>query len=78
MIDRLYFDIIINNSIIKNNKAKWREKDRKKIKSLVSRSNLSYHTQGVRRKPIFEDEMDYQVLLQILKTSLRKYNYMKI
>ena len=29
---------------------------------------------GVRRKPIFEDETDYQVFLQILKTSLEKYN----
>ena len=29
---------------------------------------------GMRRKPIFEDEMDKQVLLQILKISLRKYN----
>lgn len=29
---------------------------------------------GVRRKPIFEDEMDHQVLLQIIKTSLSKYN----
>ena len=34
-----------------------------------------YHImhRGVRRKPIFEDEMDHQVLLQIIKTSLRKY-----
>ena len=29
---------------------------------------------GVRRKPIFEDEMDHQVLLQIMKTLLSKYN----
>ena len=28
----------------------------------------------MRRKPIFEDEMDHQVLLQIIKTSLSKYN----
>ena len=35
-----------------------------------------YHImhRGVRRKPIFEDEMDHQVLLQIIKTSLSKYN----
>lgn len=35
-----------------------------------------YHImhRGVRRKPIFEDEMDHQVLLQIIKTSLGKYN----
>ena len=30
----------------------------------------------MRRKPIFEDEMDYQVFLQILKISLIKYNCM--
>ncbi len=28
---------------------------------------------GVRKKAIFEDEMDYQVFLQILKISLEKY-----
>ena len=35
-----------------------------------------YHImhRGVRRKSIFEDEMDHQVLLQIMKTSLSKYN----
>ena len=35
-----------------------------------------YHImrRGVRRKPIFEDEMDHQVLLQIIKTSLSKRN----
>lgn len=35
-----------------------------------------YHImhRGVRRKPIFEDEIDYQVFLQILKTSLIKNN----
>ena len=35
-----------------------------------------YHImhRGVRRKPIFEDEMDHQVLLQIIKTSWSKYN----
>ena len=38
-----YFYIIINDNICKYNETEWREKDRKKIKSLVSRSNLSYH-----------------------------------
>ena len=35
----------------------------------------TYHImhRGVRRKPIFEDEMDYQVFLQILKSALIKY-----
>ena len=28
---------------------------------------------GVRRKAIFQEEMDYQVLLQVLKNSLEKY-----
>ena len=35
-----------------------------------------YHLmhRGVRRTAIFEDEMDYQVLLEMLKVSLEKYN----
>ena len=34
-----------------------------------------YHImhRGVRRKAIFQEEMDYQVFLQILKNSLEKY-----
>ena len=34
-----------------------------------------YHImhRGVRRKAIFQEEMDYQVLLQVLKNSLEKY-----
>lgn len=34
-----------------------------------------YHLmhRGVRRKEIFEDEMDYQVFLEILKLSAEKY-----
>ena len=31
MTDRFLFGIIIDDTIIKNSKAKWREKDRKKI-----------------------------------------------
>lgn len=35
-----------------------------------------YHLmhRGVRRTAIFEDEMDYQVMLKLLKVSLEKYN----
>lgn len=36
---------------------------------------------GVRRKDLFEEEMDYQVFLEILKSGLKKYEckltYMK-
>ena len=45
MTDRFLFGIIIYDIIIKNSKAKWREKDRKKIKGLVSGGNLPYHAQ---------------------------------
>ena len=45
-----YFKIIIDNTIIKNNKVKWREKDRKKIKGLVSGGNLPYHAQRSEKK----------------------------
>ena len=38
---------------------------------IFSRQVVTYR--GVRRKPIFEDERDYQVFLQILKTALTKY-----
>ena len=38
-------------------------------------SGAVYHImhRGVRRKAIFQEEMDYQVLLQVLKNSLEKY-----
>ena len=47
MTDRFLFGIIIDDTIIKNSEAKWREKDRKKIKGLVSRGNLPYHAQYI-------------------------------
>ena len=47
MTDRFLFGIIIDDTIIKNSKAKWREKDRKKIKGLVSGGNLPYHAQYI-------------------------------
>ena len=36
-----------------------------------------YHImhRGVRRKDLFEEEMDYQVFLEILKSGLKKYEY---
>ena len=40
----------LGKDIIKNNKAKWREKDRKKIKGLVSGGNLPYHAQRSEKK----------------------------
>ena len=40
----------MNDSIIKNRKVKWREKDRKKIKGLVSGSNLPHHAQRSEKK----------------------------
>ena len=43
MTDRFLFGIIIDDTIIKNSEAKWREKDRKKIKGLVSGGYLQYH-----------------------------------
>ena len=45
-----YFRIIIDDTIIKNSKAKWRVKDRKKIKGLVSGSNLPHHAQRSEKK----------------------------
>ena len=47
MTDRFLFGIIIYDIIIKNRKAKWMEKDRKKIKGMVSWSNLPYHAQYI-------------------------------
>ena len=47
MTDRFLFGIIIDDTIIKNSEAKWREKDRKKIKGLVSGGNLPYHAQYI-------------------------------
>lgn len=49
--DRFCFGIIIDDTIIKNNnKAKRREKDRKKIKGLVSGGNLPHHAQRSEKK----------------------------
>ena len=50
MTDRFLFVIIIDDIIIENSKVKWREKDRKKIKGLVSGSNLPYHAQRSEKK----------------------------
>ena len=50
MTDRFLFGIIIDDTIIKNSEAKWREKDRKKIKGLVSGGNLPYHAQRSEKK----------------------------
>ena len=51
MTDRFLFGIIIDDTIIKNNnKAKRREKDRKKIKGVVSGSNLPHHAQRSEKK----------------------------
>ena len=50
MTDRFLFGIIIDDTIIENNKVKWREKDRKKIKGLVSGSNLPHHAQRSEKK----------------------------
>ena len=51
MTDRFLFGIIIDDTIIENNKVKWREKDRKKIKGLVCGSNyLPYHAQRSEKK----------------------------
>lgn len=50
MTDRFLSEIIIDDIIIENSKAKWREKDCKKIKGLVSGSNLPYHAQRGEKK----------------------------
>ena len=50
MTDRFLFGIIIDDTIIKNSEAKWREKDRKKIKGLVSGGNLPHHAQRSEKK----------------------------
>ena len=50
MTDRFLFGIIIDDTIIKNSEAKWREKDRKKIKGLVSGGSLPHHAQRSEKK----------------------------
>ena len=47
MTDRFLFGIIIDDTIIKNSEAKWREKDRMKIKGLGSGGNLPYRAQYI-------------------------------
>ena len=72
-----YFNIIMNDSMIKNNTHKIGRERRtiaRKIRAWFPGAVYHIMHRGVRRKPIFEDETDYQVFLQILKTSLEKYN----
>ena len=62
MTDRFLFGIIIDDTIIKNSEAKWREKDRKKIKGLVSGGNLPYHAQyiiGIKKIFIWNNKFRY-------------------
>ena len=69
-----YFNIIINDSIIENKKRNGGRKIARKLRDWYPGAIYHIMHRGVRRKPIFEDEMDHQVLLQIIKTSLSKYN----
>ena len=73
-----YFNIIMNDNMIKNNTHEIEGRGRRTIARKLRAwfPGAVYHImhRGVRRKPIFEDETDYQVFLQILKTSLEKYN----
>ena len=72
-----YFNIIMNDSMIKNNTHKIGRERRtiaRKIRAWFPGAVYHIMHRGVRRKTIFEDETDYQVFLQILKTSLEKYN----
>ena len=73
-----YFNIIMNDNMIKNNTHEIEERGRRTIARKLRAwfPGAVYHImhRGVRRKPIFEDETDYQVFLQILKTCLEKYN----
>ena len=68
----------MNDNMIKNNTHEIEGRGRRTIarKLRVWFPGAVYHImhRGVRRKPIFEDETDYQVFLQILKTCLEKYN----
>ncbi|MDD7218654.1 MAG: transposase [Clostridia bacterium] len=64
---------IINDNVIINNN----EKEGKYIarKERVWFPGATYHlmTRGIRRKEIFTDDLDRQVYLELLKSSLRKY-----
>ncbi len=83
-----FFDTIIDDNINKDSSSKIKTGIKSAIKSARKRGRkiarrlrawfpgAVYHImhRGVRRKQIFEDETDYQMLLQILRTSLDKYN----
>jgi len=68
----------MNDNMIKNNTHEIEGRGRRTIARKLRAwfPGAVYHImhRGVRRKPIFEDETDYQVFLQILKTCLEKYN----
>ena len=74
--------LIFNNKFIDDNMINNIILKAKKVEIIMARKlrtwfpGAFYHLmhRGVRRVAIFEDEMDHQVLLQIIKTSLSKYN----
>ena len=69
---QIFIQRIINDNI-KHNNIKGGTIIARKLRVWFPGATYHIMHRGVRRKPIFEDERDYQVFLQILKTALTKY-----
>ena len=67
---------IIDDNVIKNDVFQQKNERIMARKRRIWFPGVIYHLmhRGVRRTAIFEDEMDYQVMLKLLKVSLEKYN----
>lgn len=67
---------IIDDNVMKNDVFQQRNERIMARKRRIWFPGAIYHLmhRGVRRTAIFEEEMDYQVMLKLLKVSLEKYN----
>ena len=67
---------IIDDNVIKNDVFQQKNERIMARKRRIWFPGAIYHLmhRGVRRTAIFEEEMDYQVMLELLKVSLEKYN----
>lgn len=72
----IFLQKIIDDNVIKNDVFQQKNERIMARKRRIWFPGAIYHLmhRGVRRTAIFEEEMDYQVMLELLKVSLEKYN----
>ena len=72
----IFLQKIIDDNVIKNDVFQQKNERIMARKRRIWFPGAIYHLmhRGVRRTAIFEEKMDYQVMLKLLKVSLEKYN----